>query len=184
MKSNRLIWLMMACVLALFTSCREEEWGNDNPEMEHIYYYGLGNVKFPGGNELVYNLNQGETVAVPTYFWSAFTRPYSPVVAYYTWSADGLECDKDYQVVDAQGNVLRPDTEEGGYSMVWKNAVQGSQHVYIKALAGKTGRVRVLTFPPSKKMNVTEVESTVIVRTDEYEVRAFSENYYVTVTIK
>lgn len=36
--------------------------------MEHIYYYGLGNVQFPGGNELQYNVNQGETVAIPTYF--------------------------------------------------------------------------------------------------------------------
>ena len=68
--------------------------------------------------------------------------------------------------------------------MVWKNAVKGSQNVYIKALPGKKGRIRVLTFDPAKKMDVTDVESTVIVRTNEYEVRAFSENYYVTVNIK
>ena len=184
MKRNILILLVLVCVSSLFTSCSDDEWGNNNPEMEHIYYYGLGNVKFPGGNELVYNVNQGETLAVPTYFWSVFTRPYSPVVAYYTSSAEGLECGKDYQVVDAQGNVLAPDTNEGGYSMVWKNAVKGSQNVYIKALPGKKGRIRVLTFDPAKKMDVTDVESTVIVRTNEYEVRAFSENYYVTVNIK
>lgn len=176
--------LVLACVSSLFTSCGDDEWSNNNPEMEHIYYYGLGNVKFPGGNELVYNVNQGETIAIPTYFWSAFTRPYSPKVAYYTSSEEGLECGKDYQVVDAQGNELMPDTDAGGYTMVWKNAVKGSQNVYIKALSGKIGKIKVLTFDPAKKMNVTDVESTVIVRTDEYEVRAFTENYYVTVNIK
>ena len=54
--------------------------------MEHIYYYGLGNVQFPGGNELQYNVNQGETVAIPTYFFSAYSRSYSPVVLYLTYS--------------------------------------------------------------------------------------------------
>ena len=58
MKRNILILLVMVCVSSLFTSCSDDEWGNNNPEMEHIYYYGLGNVKFPGGNELVYNVNQ------------------------------------------------------------------------------------------------------------------------------
>ena len=51
MKRNILILLVMVCVSSLFTSCSDDEWGNNNPEMEHIYYYGLGNVKFPGGNE-------------------------------------------------------------------------------------------------------------------------------------
>lgn len=173
----------MTCVSCLFTSC-DDEWSNNNPAMEHIYYYGLGNVKFPGGNELVYNVNQGETIAVPTYFWSAFHRPYSPEVAYYTSSADNLVINEDYQVVDAQGNALTPDTDTGGYGMIWPNALQGSQNVYIKALSGKKGKIRVLTFDPNKEMDVTNVESTVIVRTDRYEVRAFSENYYVTVNIK
>lgn len=174
----------MACVSSLLTSCGDDEWSNNNPEMEHIYYYGLGNVKFPGGNELVYNVNQGETIAIPTYFWSAFKRSYSPEVAYYTSAVDDLKIGEDYQVTDAQGNVLTPNTDTGGYSMIWQNALQGSQNVYIKALSGKKGKIRVLTFDPSKKMDVTDVESTVIVRTDQYEVRAFSENYYVTVNIK
>lgn len=186
MKKNILILFVMACVSAFFTSCGDDEWSNNNPEMEHIYYYGLGNVKFPGGNELVYNVNQGETIAIPTYFWSAYKRSYSPEVAYYTSSADDnkLTVNEGYQVVDAQGNALNPNTEAGGYSMVWQNALQGSQNVYIKALSGKKGKIRVLTFDPSKKMDATDVESTVIVRTDKYEVRAFTENYYVTVNIK
>lgn len=173
---------MMVATCGLFTSCGDDDWGNNNPAMEHIYYYGLGNVKFPGGNELKYNVNQGETVAIPTYFWSAYTRSYSPVVAYYT-SSDKLVLGTDYQVVDKDGKVLSPDNN-GGYSMIWPNAKQGSQNVYIKALNGATGSLKVLTFDPTKTMNQTDVSSTTIIKTNEYEVRAFTENYYVTVNIK
>ena len=68
--------------------------------------------------------------------------------------------------------------------MTWPNAKQGSQDVYIKALNGATGSLKVLTFDPTKKMDQTDVSSTIIVKTNEYEVRAFTENYYVTVNIK
>ena len=177
-----MIFLMIVATCGLFTSCGDDDWGNNNPEMEHIYYYGLGNVKFPGGNELKYNVNQGETIAIPTYFWSAYTRSYSPVVAYYT-SSDKLVLGTDYQVVDKDGKVLSPDNN-GGYSMTWPNAKQGSQDVYIKALNGATGSLKVLTFDPTKKMDQTDVSCTIIVKTNEYEVRAFTVNYYVTVNIK
>lgn len=178
---------MLVTACCLFSSCGNDDWGNNNPEMEHIYYYGLGNVKFPGGNELQYNVNQGETVTVPTYFFSAYHRSYSPVVAYYTAAVPGatpqLVCGTDYQVVDKDGNVLTPDNN-GGYSMTWSNAVQGSQNVYIKALNGQKGSIRVLTFDPNKSMDQTDVSTTTIIKTNEYEVRAFTENYYVTVNIQ
>lgn len=186
--------MLLATTIALgslTTGCQDDDWGNDNPEMEHIYYYGLGNVKYPGGNELQYNVQQGETIAVPTYFFSAYKRSYSPVVTYYTSPVPQnksnteaqLVLGVDYQVVDANGTVLSPDANKG-YSMTWPNAVQGTQNVYIKALNGQKGKIRVLTFDPSKTIDATDVSSTVIVTTDEYEVRAFSENYYVTVNIK
>lgn len=186
-----MIVLMAVVTCGLFSSCGDDDWGNNNPEMEHIYYYGLGNVKYPGGNELKYNVQQGETATIPTYFFSAYTRPYSPVVSYYTSpvpqnkenTIPQLVCGEDYQVVDKDGKVLTPDAN-GGYSMTWPNAQQGSQNVYIKALNGKKGSVRVLTYDPAKKIDATDVSSTTIAKTNEYEVRAFSENYYVTVIIK
>ena len=55
---------------------------------------------------------------------------------------------------------------------------------YIKALNGKKGSFHVLTFDPNKKMDVTDVTTTSIIKTDEYEVRAMSENYRVTVIIE
>lgn len=183
---KKLMILLIVAVCTLFTGCDNDDWGNNNPAMEHIYYYGLGNVKYPGGNELQYNVNQGETVAVPTYFFSAFTRGYSPVVSYYTSAVPKVEELKsgiDYQVVDANGAALTADAN-GGYAMTWPNAKQGEQSVYIKALTGKKGKIRVLTFDPNKTIDATDVSSTTIAKTDKYEVRAFSENYYVTVNIK
>ncbi len=188
------ILLITIVTCGLFTGCGNDDWSNNNPEMEHIYYYGLGNVAFPGGNELTYNVNQGETVTVPTYFWSVYTRPYSPVVTYYTApilpdknnpTPVQLVRGTDYEVVDKDGKTLTPDSN-GGYSMTWQNAVGGSQNVYIKALNGAKGSLRVLTFDPAKEgsLDQTDVSSTTIVKTNEYEVRAFTENYFVTVTIK
>ena len=86
-------------------------------------------------------------------------------------------------VVDESGNTLTPDAS-GAYEMVWPNAKKGVQNIYIKTLNGKKGSLRVLTFSPDKKMDVTDVSTTSIVKTEEYEVRAISENYFVTVVIK
>ena len=63
-----MIMLTLVVTCSLFTACCDDEWGNDNPAMEHIYYYGLGNVNYPGENELQYDMTQGGTVEVPTYF--------------------------------------------------------------------------------------------------------------------
>lgn len=199
-----MIFLMSVVVCGLFTACGDDEWGNNNPAMEHIYYYGLANVNFPGGNELIYNVKQGEIVAIPTHFWSAYKRSYSPVVAYYTTVGGrkitkeekdkdnpvpvpfgDLVCGTDYQVVDKDGNTLTPDAN-GGYSMTWPNAVQGTQYIYIKALNGNKGRFTVLTFDPAKEKNLSQndVNTTTIVKTNEYEVRAFTENYFVSVNIE
>lgn len=191
MKKLMILLMFIATSGLLFTSCGDDDWGNNNPAMEHIYYYGLGNVKYPGGNELQYNIKQGETATVPTYFFSAYTRSYSPVVTYYTSpvpqnkdnTVPQLVNGTDYQVVDKDGKSLTPDSN-GGYSMTWPNAKQGSQDVYIKALNGTKGSIRVLTYDPNKKIDATDVSTTTIAKTNEYEVRAFSENYYVTVNIK
>ena len=62
-----MIILTLVVTCGLFTACGDDDWGNDNPAMEHIYYYGLGNVNYPGGNELQYDVAQGGTVEVPTF---------------------------------------------------------------------------------------------------------------------
>lgn len=174
--------LFSLLLLPLVSACSDDEWSNDNAEMAHIYYYGLANVKYPGGNELKYSVKQGATVTIPTYFFSAFKRSYSPEVWYYATSSD-LTLGTDYAVVDKDGNTLQPSTDKGGYSMVFANAVQQEQDIYIKALSSKKGTVKVLTQDPSIKMDANDLSTTTIVKTSEYEVRAFTENYYVTVNI-
>ena len=182
-----MILIAMVVTCGLFASCGDDDWSNNNPAEEHTYFYGFENQANPGGNELVYNVAQEETVTIPTRFWSVYKRSYSPVVTYYTSpvpNADPqLVLGTDYQVVDANGAVLTPDAN-GGYSMTWPNALQGVQNVYIKALKGKTGKIRVLSIDPTKTISAEDVSSTYIVRTDKYNVRTTSENYYVTVNIQ
>jgi hypothetical protein len=177
------IVLLMLLVTALFSfsSCSKDEWGNDNAEMEHIYYYGLGNVAYPGGNELKYKVSQGDTIGIPTYFFSAYSRSYSPEVWYYVQSS-GLVLGQDFQVVDAQGQTLNANAD-GGYSMTWPNARQGIQLVYVKVLSGAKGSIRLMTQKPDVKMDANDVSTTTITKTADYEVRAFTENYYVTINV-
>lgn len=185
---NKLTLISVFAISCLLAACSNDhdEWENGDPAMAHIYYYCFeqwGGI--PGGNDISYSVTQGETIAIPTQFYSSFTRTYSPEVYYYTSpnpKAEELVCGTDYVVVDKDGNTLTPDAS-GAYTMTWPNAKKGVQNIYIKTLNGKKGSFRVLTFDPAKKMDVTDVSTTSIIKTDEYEVRAFSENYFVTVSI-
>lgn len=185
---NKLTLISVFAISCLLAACSNDhdEWENGDPAMAHIYYYCFeqwGGI--PGGNDISYSVTQGETIAIPTQFYSSFTRTYSPEVYYYTSpnpKAEELVCGTDYVVVDKDGNTLTPDAS-GAYTMTWPNAKKGVQNIYIKTLNGKKGSFRVLTFDPAKKMDVTDVSTTSIIKTTEYEVRAFSENYFVTVSI-
>lgn len=185
---NKLTLISVFAISCLLAACSNDhdEWENGDPAMAHIYYYCFeqwGGI--PGGNDISYSVKQGETIAIPTQFYSSFTRKYSPEVYYYTSpnpKAEELVCGTDYVVVDKDGNTLTPDAS-GAYTMTWLNAKKGVQNIYIKTLNGKKGSFRVLTFDPAKKIDVTDVSTTSIIKTDEYEVRAFSENYFVTVSI-
>lgn len=186
--------LTMGCLLA-GCSNDHDEWEDGDPAMAHVYYYCFeewGGI--PGGNDVSYSVKQGESIAIPTQFYSSFTRKYSPIVYYYTaprlpkkdevlTEDDILKCGTDYIVVDGSGKELAPDAS-GAYEMVWSNAKKGVQNIHIKTLNGKKGSFRVLTFSPDKKMDATDVSTTSITKTDEYEVRAMTENYFVTVVIK
>ena len=194
---NKLTLICILTIGCLFTGCSndDDEWKDGDPALAHVYYYCFekwGGI--PGGNDVSYFMKQGETIGIPTQFYSNYTRKYSPVVYYYTaprlpkkdevlTEDDILVCGTDYVVVDKDGNELTPDAS-GAYEMTWPNAQKGVQNIYIKSLNGKKGSFRVLTFSPDKKMDVTDVSTTSIVKTDEYEVRAISENYFVTVVIQ
>lgn len=172
----------LLAAITLTTSCSDDEWGNDNADMENIYYIGFqdwGQFK----NDVKFTVNQGSTVAVPMQFWCEFNRSYDVTTYYYIVS--DLKKGVDYEVVDDNGAVVAPGAN-GGYSMVWKNALKGVQNVNIKALNGAKGSLTIQTLDPASGVTPknTEIETTLHAKTSEYEVRLFTQNYKVTVNIK
>lgn len=180
---KKIFYLLLAVLgCSVLTACEDDAWGNGDPAMEHIYYVGFqdwGKLK----NDVVFNVVQGETVAIPVQFWCEFIRPYDVVTFYYT--AGSLVAGVDYQVVDANGAALTPDAN-GAYTIIWPEAKKGVQNVYIKALQGAKGSLTVQTHNPNSELPIVNdnLESTVNNRTADYEVRNFTQNYKVTVNIK
>lgn len=178
---KKILFILITVALCFsFTNCSDDEWSEGDPAMEHIYYVGFqdwGKLK----NDVVYNVNRGLVVAIPIQFHSERTRSYD-VATYYYVTATSLVLGTDYQVVDAAGNTLQADAK-GAYVLNWPNAVKGVQDVYLKALNGKSGTVIVHTFDPS--LGAIEHPNNITnSMTNDYEVRAFSQNYKVTVNLK
>ena len=192
MKTLKYFLLLLVAPLA-FVGC-EDDWGNNNSEMEHIYYFGpqvwgYDDTKQGNNNVVHYEVNQGETVAIPMQFWSEFTRSYDVTTFYYVTvdpnSAVALVNGVDYEVVDANGTRLSPNSG-GAYEMFWPQAKKGVQNVYIRALNGNTGSFRLQTFNPNSDVTLTnqDVSSTIQNKTTDYEVRIFTQNYRITVNIQ
>lgn len=153
----------------------------DYPWAEHTYYLGIGSVDEVSGNGLEYFVNKNDLLEIPVYFKSSYSRPYSPEVYYYVSSVSGdnvsLVCGKDYVLLNAEGQILASE-QNGGYSMIWKNAENGVQNIYIKILSDIIGSIRVSILNHENSAN-----SNLILRTEDYEIRAYPGNYYVTVNI-
>lgn len=207
---KKILFILIAIAASYtFTSCSDDEWGNGDPAMEHIYYVGFqdwGKLK----NDVVFNLKEGESVAIPIQFHSERVRSYDVVTYYYVNSA-GLTYGTDYQVTDEAGHLLQPDAN-GAFTLNWPKAVKGIQKVYVKGLnakyiydeskvnkaglttkqieeAIKKEKDRILslnlftvqTFRPSEEISYTNITNS---KTNDYEVRAFTQNYKVTVNVK
>lgn len=209
MKQLKYILLLLICSFAA-TAC-DDDWGNDNEEMAHIYYYGpelwgYDNISKGNNNVVSYTVEEGQTVAIPMQFWSEFTRSYDVTTYYYvtakpenqkyypnptvnatevTYDGTVLVCGRDYEVVDASGNKLQPNAA-GAYEMVWPKAVKGVQNVYIKALKGTKGVFNLQTFDPNSDVTLTnqDVETTIQNKTSDYEVRIFTQNFRIAVIVK
>lgn len=211
MDMKKTIMLLAVIGSLFFTSCSDDnDWDYDH-SLENVYFFGpqvwgYESNKKSADNVAVYQVDKGDVVAIPMQFWCEFIRSYDVTTFYYTtpkpidqqyyptpndtkkvkYSGPELVRGVDYEVVDENGNVISPDSD-GAFSFLWKNAQKGVQNVYIKALPGaKSGSFNLQTFNPasSVKLSNQDVESTVQSRTDKYEVRIFTQNYYVTVTIK
>jgi hypothetical protein len=126
---------------------------------------------------------QGSTVEVPMQFWCEFVRSYDVETYYYV--AGNLERGKDYEIVDASGNTMQPNSD-GAFVMTWPNAKKGVQNIYIKALNGSKGSFLLQTFNPNSGVTLTnqDVNTTIQNKTDNYEVRIFTQNYKVTINVQ
>ena len=177
---KKILYLLIAITLCYtFTNCGDDDWTTD-PDLEHIYFVGFedwGTFQ----NNVVYNVNRGTTLEIPVQFYSERTRSYD-VVTYYYVSPGALTPGTDFQVVDVNGNVLQQDAS-GAYKFDWPKAVKGVQKVCIKALNGDAGAIAVYTFDPNAGA-ITHPDNITNSKTNDYEVRSFTQNYKVAVNIK
>ena len=196
------------------TSCDDDDWTYDE-SVAHEYFYGPqvwgydkpGTTNGIGSNNVVfYDVEQGETVAVPMQFWSEFNRGYNVVTNYWTapkpvgekyvkalnkysnddliaYDGPELVCGVDYVVVDENGKTLTPDAN-GAYEMLWPNALKGVRNIYIKALNGKKGTFNIMTCSPDATVpSSSDVSSTYQSIKGEYSVRIFSRNYRIAINV-
>ena len=214
---KRFIYFVATVMAALsLSSCSDDDWDYDK-SLEHEYFitpklWGYdkpGAASGVGSNNCVfYDVNQGETVAVPMEFHSAFDRNYD-VTTYY-WTAPKPDGEKyidklykytnddliayegpelvrgvDYEVVDAKGNVLTPGAD-GAFKLEWPHALAGVQNIYIKALpGGKKGSFNVQTVSPEAPTpSASEVSTTYQYETKQFAVRIVSYNYRVTINVR
>jgi len=187
------------------TGCSDDEWGNGDPAMEHIYYIGFEDWgKFD--NKITFEPAKGTPLAIPVQFHSERVRSYN-VTTYYYVASEGLDYGTHYQVVDKDGKLLQPDSN-GAFSLQWDKAVKGVQNIYVKSIKSKyvydeskldfTGLTekekqelikkekerinnlnsyRVCTFDP-KAGAISHPENITNSKTNDYEVRSFSQNYF------
>lgn len=179
---KKIMIILLALVPFFFAGCEGEDWSDGDPALEHVYYFGFedwGKYK----NDVKFTVNRGEMLAIPVQFHSERVRSYDVVAFYYV--AGDAQRGTDYQIVDENGSVLTPDSN-GAFTMVWPQAVKSVKNIYVKALNGSVGNFLVQTFDPNAAVPIsnTDVSTTINNATEDYEVRAFSQNYKVTVTIQ
>lgn len=181
---KKLLYLMFCLTgLTFATSCEEDEWANGDPALDHVYYIGFEEWSAKFDNKVTYDVTQGSTVSIPMQFYCEFVRDYDVETYYYV--AGDLVRGTDYDIVDANGSALQPDAN-GAFKLVWPHAKKGVQNVYVKALNGAKGKLKVQTFNPNSTVTLTNQDvSTTIQHTEsQYEVRVFTQNYFVTVNVK
>lgn len=184
---NRILSIIMALVCCTLASCDKEEWSNNNSEMVNVFYVGFENwgkttAEF-NKNAVVYSVKSGDTAKIPIQFWSEQYRTWNVETFFYT--AGTLVNGTDYQIVDDKGNVVTP-VSPGKYSMIWNNAVKGVKNVYVKILKSNANKTFLLqTFDPAASTPISpqDVATTIHNKTNDYEVRAFSTNYKVTIKV-
>lgn len=179
---KKILFLLVA-ISSILVSCDKNEWSDGDPSMANIYYVGFQQWSAKFDNSVKYDVNRGDTIGVPVQFYCESVHSYDVVTYYYV--AGTLVRGTDYDIIDQSGNVLSSDTK-GAFALTWPNAIKGVQRIYVKALNNATGSFTLLTFDPNATVPIssTDVSTTTNNKSNDYEVRAFSQNYKVTVNVK
>lgn len=179
---NLRIFFTLLIVASLLGSCEKDTWSNGDPELENVYYFGFEDWK-DFKNSVKFVVNQGETIEVPVQFHSEQVKNYDVVTYYYV--AGAAVRGTDYEILNEVGTVLIPNGD-GAFEMIWPKAIKGVKNIYVKALNGSLGEFTLWTFNPNAETPISnqDVSTTTNNLTSNYEVRAFSQNHRVTVTIQ
>ena len=154
-------YIIIAAILFSFSSCEKKDYPAGLPELEHHYYA----IFVPNNNSAVtVARTQTTLLKFPVQFYSTFVRSYD-AVAKYTVSTTGLTppaaIGVDYNIVDKNGTTLTPGTD-GNYSLVFPQAKQAMDTIYIKMLNNPSAGAR--------KFEVQMIDNI----TTEYDVDIFS----------
>jgi hypothetical protein len=178
--------VLMLAICCAFASCDSDEWGDGDPALEHVYYFGFENWGDKSSfikNAVEYPVEQGKTVEIPVQFHSERVRSYDVVVYYYVSAgASDLKRGVNYQIVDDNGTVIEPDAN-GAFPMSFPQAKKDVKNIHVKALTAGTGSFNVLTFDLTAGA-ISHPDNIVNSQTKDYEVRAFTQNYKVKVNVK
>lgn len=178
---KKILFVAISLFCVLLTGCEKDHWGTD-PALEHVYYIGIRDLVGLNNNAVAVSVAQGDTTSVPLQFFSERVRSYDVVTYFYVGGT--LKRGVNYEITDQNGNILTPDAN-GAFTLTWPKAVKGVQRVHIRTKSAGKGSFTILTSNPNAATPITsaDVSTTVNNKTDQYEVRTFSQNYKATVNI-
>ncbi len=126
-------YLLAFCILiAAAVACEKKDYPKGLSEYDHHYYV----VYVPNTNDTVrVTRSQTTLIKLPVQFYSTFIRDYD-AKAYYRVETTGINnpaaLGADFNVVDKNGNILQP--QDGKFSIIFPNARQAKDTIYIKML--------------------------------------------------
>lgn len=163
MKSFKYIIVLLAGSLAL-ASCEDKDYPKGVEELAHHYYA----IFVPNNNTgVTVARTQTTLVKFPVQFYSTYIREYDAVAKYAivtTGITTPAVTGQDFDVVDKNGNVIQPGSD-GAYSMIFPQAKQAMDTIYLKMLNNPAPGVR--------KMEVQILDNI----TDKFDVDIFSTAY-------
>ncbi|WP_145996406.1 hypothetical protein [Dysgonomonas massiliensis] len=212
MKKFLFLAITVLCSLG-FMSCDDDKWTDGDPSMEHIYYFGFEDWG-GYNNKVEYTVKKDQIVKIPVQFFSERVRSYDVVTYYYassknlTYGEDYLIVDEKGNTIEADENgayiMHWPQAEKGVQNVYVKTLRDTPKYIYDESNVNKEGltedeieaaikkekeRIKslntfnVLTFDPSVG-KIAHPDNITNSKTNDYEVRSFSQNYKVNVVVK